>query len=371
MSTIETYLKILCIGIAKRLCDTIGKLMRILVTGNLGYIGSVLTEVLTSKGYEVVGLDTEYYEAITPLPKNKSLIKQIRKDIRDISIEDLEGIDGVIHLAALSNDPLGEFDPSLTEDINYKSTIKLAKLAKKTGVKRFIYSSSQSMYGVSKTDEELDEDASKKKAITAYAKTKWKAELGLKKLSDDKFLVVCFRPSTVFGASPRLRCDIVFNNLVACAYTMGKIEIKSDGTPWRPVVHVRDVCSAFIAGLEAPKKLVAGESFNVGIPDGNFTVKDLAEAAQRVVPGSTLVFTGEHGKDSRTYRVSFKKILTELKDYFKPEWDLDKGGRELVEFFKRINFSEKAFRGRKTLRLAQLKYLIEKKKIDKNFYWIK
>ena len=343
--------------------------MRILVTGNLGYIGSVLTEVLASKNYEVVGLDTGYYDGVASSPKNKRLVKQIQKDIRNISAEDLAGIDGVIHLAALSNDPVGEFDPSLTEDINYKSTIKLAKLAKKAGVKRFIYSSSQSMYGVSDTDEELDEDASKKKAITAYAKTKWKAELGLKKLHDDKFLVVCFRPSTVFGASPKLRCDIVFNNLVACAYTMGKIEIKSDGTPWRPVVHVKDVCSAFIAGLEAPKKLVGGESFNVGIPDGNFTVKDLAEAAQRAVPGSSLVFTGEHGKDARTYKVSFKKILKVLKDYFKPEWDLDKGGKELVKFFKKNGFNEEIFRGRKTNRLPQLKYLIENKRLDNNLFW--
>ena len=181
---------------------------------------------------------------------------------------------------------------------------------------------------------------------------------------------MCFRPSTVFGASPRLRCDIVFNNLVACAYTTGKIEIKSDGTPWRPVVHVRDVCSAFIAGIEAPISLVGGRSYNVGVPDGNFTVRDLAEAAQRSVPGSALVFTGEHGSDSRTYRVSFKRILTELKDYYRPTWNLDMGGKELVDFFRRINFTENDFRGKTTTRLAKLNDLLDIKKLDSNLHWI-
>lgn len=345
--------------------------MKILVTGNQGYIGSVLTESLFSAGHNIVGLDTNYYEGITSSRNGDKIIKQIEKDIRNIAEEDLEGIDAVIHLAALSNDPLGELTPQLTSDINYKATLETARLAKKAGVKRFIYSSSQSMYGISETDEELDEDNSEKNAITTYAKTKWQAEQELRKLGDDSFVVVCFRPSTVFGVSPKLRTDIVFNNLVACAFTSGKIEIKSDGTPWRPVVHVKDVCAAFLAGLDAPKELVANESFNVGIPDGNFTVRDLAEAAQRAVPGSELVFTGEFGKDARTYKVSFKKILNVLKDYYKPEWDLDKGGKELVDFFKKIKFTEKDFRGRKTNRLAQLKYLIDMKRLDDNLVWQK
>ena len=176
---------------------------------------------------------------------------------------------------ALSNDPLGELAPGLTEEINFGGTIRLAKLAKQKGIKRFVYSSSQSMYGISDTEEELEEDKSQKNAITAYARTKWEAECALKELHNDDFTVVCFRPSTVFGASPRLRSDIVFNNLVACAYTTGKIEIKSDGSPWRPVVHVKDVCAAYIAGIEAPTELVGGRSYNVGIQNGNFTVRDL------------------------------------------------------------------------------------------------
>lgn len=335
--------------------------MRILVTGNNGYIGSVLTKILIDKGYEVIGLDTNYYS----LPKEN----QINKDIRNVSREDLKDIEAIIHLAALSNDPLGEFDARLTEEINFKATIRLAELAKETGVKRFVFVSSQSMYGVSKNDEELDEDNSLKNPLTAYAKTKWQAECEIKKLGFDDFTVVCFRPSTVFGPSPNFRADIVFNSLVASAYTTGKIEIKSDGTPWRPVVHIKDVCSAFIAGLEAPKELVVGQSFNVGIKNGNYTVKQLAEAAKEVVPGTSLVFTGEHGADSRTYRVSFKKILAVLKDYYKPEWDLNRGGKELVEFFKRVGFTEEMFRGRICNRLAQLKYLVENQKLDKNLLW--
>jgi len=334
--------------------------MRILVTGNNGYIGSVLSKLLLEKGYQVVGLDTNYY----------SETEQVNKDIRNISAEDLKDIDVIIHLAALSNDPLGEFDPKITEEINYQATKSLANLAEQAGVKRFIYASSQSIYGISEIDEELDEDNSKKDPLTAYAKTKWNAERELKKLGSDNFTVVCFRPSTVFGPSSNFRADIVFNNLVACTYTTGKIEIKSDGSPWRPVVHIKDVCKAFIAGLEAPKELIANQSFNVGIKNGNYTVKELAQAAQKAVPKSSLVFTGEHGVDARTYKVCFNKILTVLKDYYKPEWDLTKGGKELVEFFDKIKFTEEMFRGRECNRLAQLKYLVENQKIDENLYWI-
>lgn len=330
--------------------------MKILVTGNLGYIGSVLVPILQKNGHEVIGYDIGYYKDCL-LYDDKTEIKQITKDIRDVSSEDVTGIDAIIHLAALSNDPLGELSPGLTEEINLGGTLKIAELAKIAGVKRFIYSSSQSMYGISTFQGELDEYDSEKNPITSYAITKWDAELALNKLQTPEFIVTSFRPSTVFGASPRLRCDIVFNNLVACAYTTGKIEIKSDGTPNRPVVHVKDVCAAYLAGINAPAELVAGRAFNVGIPNGNFTVRQLAEAAQRSVPGSELTFTGEHGNDARTYRVSFNRILTELKDYFNPEWDLDKGGKELVELFNKVNFKEEDFRGKKTTRLMQLTYL--------------
>ena len=342
--------------------------MRVLVTGNRGYIGSVLTPILETRGHEVVGFDTGYYDdaMLLPVPDPE---KQITKDIRDVSADDLAGMDAVIHLAALSNDPLGELAPGLTEEINRDASIALGTLAKSAGVKRFVYASSQSMYGVADPNTEVEESTGNaEQAITAYARTKWEAEVALKKLNDEDFAVVCMRPSTVFGASPRLRSDIVFNNLVGCAYTTGKIEIKSDGSPWRPVVHIRDVSNAFVAALDAPGQLVTGESFNVGVPDGNYTVRDLAEAAQRCVPGSSLVFTGEH-KDNRSYRVSFKKILSTLKDYYKPVWNLDRGGKELVDFFKLVNFTEKMFRGRDTVRLQQISHLQEHGALDANLRW--
>ena len=285
---------------------------KVLLTGNSGYIGSVLSMILEEKGYIVTGLDTGYFEECV-FGEEMSRYRTIRKDIRDVEEEDLSGNDYIIHLAGLSNDPLGEFAPELTESINYKSTVNLAKKAERVGIKRFVFASSQSMYGVASLDEELDENLSEKNPVTAYAKTKWTAEQELMAMNKSNFTVVSFRPSTVFGASPRLRCDIVFNSFVASAYTTGKIEIKSDGSPWRPVVHIRDVSKALIAGIEAPKELVGGESYNVGIRDGNYTVRDLAEAVQKEVSGSKLHFTGEHGKDSRTYRVSFKKNTHRVK----------------------------------------------------------
>jgi nucleoside-diphosphate-sugar epimerase len=327
--------------------------MKVLVTGNQGYIGTVLTEILEDKNYEVIGYDVGYFEDCN-LKHIKNNLHQIKKDIRDISQDNLEDIDFVIHLSGLSNDPLGEFNKKLTEEINYSATIKLAKLAKKAGVKRFIYASSQSMYGISSNDNELDEYESEKKPVTEYAKTKWKAETELNKLNSEDFTVVSFRPSTVFGSSPRLRCDIVFNNFVACAYTTGKIEIKSDGSPWRPVIHVKDVCSAFISGIEAPKKLVSGKAFNVGIKNGNYTVKQLAESAKKAVPGSEIYFSNEH-TDPRTYRVNFSRILNDLKEYYKPVWNLDLGAQELISFFEEIKFTKEDFYGYKTNRLLCLK----------------
>ena len=333
-----------------------------MVTGDRGYIGSVLVPILINKKYSVVGYDSGYFSANLLEGYNEDY-DRITKDIRDVAIEDLKGVDCVIHLAGLSNDPLGELSPNLTEDINYTGTIRLAEMSRKAGVSRFVYASSQSMYGISDTSHELDEDNSEKNPVTAYAIAKWNAEKVLHSMVSESFIVTSFRPSTVFGASPRLRCDIVFNNLLACAYTTGRIEIMSDGTPWRPIVHVEDVCSAFIAGIEAPSNLVSGRAFNVGIPDGNFTVRDIAEAAQRSVPGSELIFTGRH-TDPRTYKVSFNRILTELEDFFRPRWDLDMGGKELVNFFDRIGFTENDFRGESTIRLKQLLSLKEMNCID-------
>jgi nucleoside-diphosphate-sugar epimerase len=343
--------------------------MKILVTGDRGYIGSVLVPMLIKQGHEVVGFDAGFFSS-NLLKKNEINYQKITKDIRDISNNDLKGIQVVIHLAGLSNDPLGEFSPLLTEDINFHGTINLVNLAKDLGVNRFVYASSQSMYGVSSSNSELDEDDSKKNPVTAYAIAKWHAEQQINKISTDEFVITSLRPSTVFGASPRLRCDIVFNNLVACAYTTGKIEIMSDGSPWRPIVHIQDVCSAFIAGFEAPASLVSGRAFNVGVPDGNFTVRQIAEAAQRSVPGSELIFTGEHS-DPRTYKVSFKRILKELSSYYKPKWNLDMGGKELVDFFDEVGLTEKNFRGLDTIRLKQLLYLKDNNMLDDTLRIIK
>ena len=340
---------------------------KVLVTGNLGYIGTVLVDILKDS-HDVVGYDAGFFKDCN-LVDVSCPIKQIYKDIRDVSIDDLKEIDFVIHLAALSNDPLGELNPSLTNEINFLSTKKLATLSKENGVKRFIYVSSQSMYGISDTSIEVDEINSEKKPVTEYAKTKWDAEIFLNTLNDENFTVVSFRPSTVFGVSPRLRSDIVFNNLVACAYTTNKIEIKSDGTPWRPVIHVRDVVSALIAGINAPKKVVSGKSYNVGIKNGNYTVRDLADAVKKIMPKCEIIFTGEHLVDPRSYKVSFKRILNELNEYYKPSWTLEKGGLELINFFNEINFTEKEFRGTKTNRIANIKEKLDTQ-LDNNLRYI-
>lgn len=340
----------------------------ILLTGDRGYIGSVFAPILADRGYRVIGFDSGYFaDCLLTTPFEG--YERINRDLRDLTPNDLAGIDAVIHLAGLSNDPLGELAPQLTEEINREATLRLAHLAKAAGVKRFVYSSSQSMYGVSATDTELDEDASEKHPITAYARTKWQAEQALAQMATENFVTVSFRPSTVFGASPRLRCDVVFNNLVACAYTTGKIEIKSDGAPWRPVVHVRDVCAAYLAGLEAPVERVRGRAFNVGIHGGNFTVRQLAEAAGGSVPGAQVIYTGEHGKDARTYRVSFRRILSELRDWYVPQWTLERGAEELLEFFARCKLTEEQFRGAKTNRLVQIKRLLHTGQLDERLRW--
>lgn len=342
--------------------------MNILVTGDRGYIGSVLVDELLKLNHILTGIDNCYYEENYFL-KPKYEYKLIKKDIRDINLNDLRGYNVVIHLAALSNDPLGELSKNITQEINYNSTTNLAKLAKKAGVERFIYTSTQSLYGISNTNDELDEVLSKKNPITEYAKAKWNSEKDLLNFNSSEFNIVILRPSTVFGVSPRLRTDIVFNNLVACAYSLGKIIIKSDGSPWRPIIHIKDLCSAIIACINAPAKLINGKIYNVGIKNGNYRVLDLAQAAKNVVKNCEIFFTNEH-TDPRTYKVSFTKINTELTEYFKPEWDLEKGAKELMHFFEKVNFSEKDFAGRKSIRLKQIKYLIDNKIIDDQLRYI-
>ena len=336
----------------------------VMITGNLGYIGSVMVPILAEDGYDVTGYDCGYYEDCYLVPASQPLVRQIKKDVRDCTTEDFAGIDYVIHLAGLSNDPLGDFDETLTYEINYEGTMRMARCAKEAGVKRFVYASSQSVYGISDVSRALDEEG-EKNPITAYAKTKWKCECELRELCTDDFIITYLRPATAYGASPNLRCDIVFNAFVAYAFTSKMIEIKSDGTPWRPMSHIRDISAAFAAVLKAPAELVKNQSFNVGTKDNNYVVKQLAEAAQGAVPGCGLTFTGEH-TDPRSYRVSADKILTVLKDYYMPQWNIEKGGKELMEYYESIRFDRETFDSYKCNRLKCLKKRIQEGAINEN-----
>tara|TARA_B100002051_G_C16635869_1_gene585878 strand:+ start:34 stop:1065 length:1032 start_codon:yes stop_codon:yes gene_type:complete len=343
--------------------------MNILITGINGYVGSVLGNFMYEKGYNVKGLDNNYYEDCllqNIQPKYKTLIK----DIRDIEISDFNGIDCVIHLASISNDPLGELDPDNTYDINYKATIKLAEYAKKNKVKKFIFASSQSIYGISKTKNEINEDTAIINPITAYAKSKWMCEEDLKKLSDSNFNVVFLRPSTVFGSSPRMRCDIVYNNLLAYGFTTKEIQIMSDGSPWRPIVHINDLCLAFYAVVNYKNyKDLNNQAFNVGIDEGNYTVKEMANKVKSLISDTNLIFKNQHS-DPRTYKVSFNKIYEFFEKDFKPKYNLDNGGLEIINFFSTINLNYKTFNSSKCIRIKKIKELIKNKKINEKLKWL-
>jgi len=338
--------------------------MNVLVTGNLGYIGSVLTPLLEDSKYSVTGFDSGYFRDCT-LVTTRNAYMQIIKDIRDVSITDLIGIDVVIHLAALSNDPVGEIDPILTNSINFEATVTLANLARCAGVERFIYASTQSMYGISDSNEELDEYASKKNPITAYAKSKWLAEQEIFKLSNDNFHVMAFRFATVFGVSPRLRSDIVFNNLMANAFLYKEIRINSDGTPWRPIIHVQDACKAILAGIIAPTQTVSGKAFNVGYKSGNYTVLQLAQNILELLPDCKLSLNNEQLTDNRSYRVSFNRIYSELPEYFHPTWTLSTGALELKNFFEKLELTSEILLGEKCIRMKKLQQLQALGTLDK------
>jgi nucleoside-diphosphate-sugar epimerase len=316
-----------------------------------------------SRGYSVQGLDAGFFQdcLIGPAPADPPTYF---KDVRDIEATDIEGFDALIHLAALSNDPLGELRPELTEEINRDATIRVAELAKGAGVKRFIYASSQSMYGIAALDEELDEEYSEKNPLTAYAKTKWEAEQQIRQMADEEFCVVCFRPSTVFGFSPRQRCDIVFNNLVGAGVFDGVVRVKSDGSPWRPVIHIADVCTALMSGLAAPIDVINGQAFNVGPLEGNYRVKELAEIAAKVSGASDIVYEQTAAPDERTYRVSFLKINTILNPYLNSFTSLASGGSDMVTRWKLHEFERQDFEGKATNRLRCLNSHISSKKLS-------
>ncbi len=340
----------------------------VLVTGNTGYIGTVMTEFLQEHSYKVVGLDYNYYEGCNFYPSNIRPYKQITKDIRDVSKEDLDETSAVIHLAALSNDPLGEINPSLTHKINCTSSVKLAKLAKSQGIKKFLFASSCSIYGVAPYDKPLPEEAPST-PVTAYAKAKSNAEKGILKLADEDFHPVYMRSATVYGVSPSLRLDLVVNNLVARSYLTGKVTILSDGTPWRPIIHVKDFCQAFLAVLESSEEKISNETFNVGRNEENYRVLDIAKRVKEIVPNSQVEILNKSEADERTYRVDFTKIKTTV-PLFKPSWNLSKGIEELYKAYKKYGLTQKDLESPKYFRVRWIRHLIESKKLDQDLKWM-
>jgi nucleoside-diphosphate-sugar epimerase len=343
--------------------------MKLLVTGVEGYIGCLLAPYLQAKGHEIVGLDTGYYRDGW-LFSDRQLVpgfpRTINRDIRQVQPEDLEGVDAVVHLAELSNDPLGANKPELTHQINHQASVRLAELARAAGVKRFVYTSSCSVYGVADGEEPMTEK-SPTNPQTAYAVCKTLVERDVAPLATPTFSPTFLRNATAYGASPRMRFDIVLNNLCGIAATAGRIVMTSDGTPWRPLVHVLDICEAISCVLEAPRDAIHGEIFNVGHDADNYQVREIAEIVKGVYPGCELTF-GPPGGDNRSYKVSFAKIHGQLPG-FKCSWDARKGAAQLRNVFQRIGLDKEGFDARPFTRLKQLKYLQATEQLDDELFW--
>ena len=341
--------------------------MKILVTGTEGYLGCLLAPLLIEKGHEVIGVDTGYYKVGWLYNGTQATAKTLNKDIRHISLEDLQGVEAIVHMAELSNDPTGQLSPNITYDINHVGSVRLAKLAKQAGVRRFVYMSSCSVYGVA-TEGDVTEE-SPVNPQTAYAECKTMVERDVKPLASDDFSPTFMRNATAFGASPRMRFDIVLNNLSGLAWTTKEIKMTSDGTPWRPLVHALDIAKAIICTLEAPRDIIHNQIFNVGDTANNYRVKEIAEFVAEAFPGCKLSF-GNSGSDNRSYRVSFEKINTILPG-FKCDWDAGLGAKQLFDVFNQIDMTEDVFFSRGFTRLKQLEYLIRTQQIDKDFFWAK
>ncbi|NWF61679.1 MAG: SDR family oxidoreductase [Fischerella sp.] len=341
--------------------------MKVLVTGTEGYLGSLLPPLLIQRGHEVIGVDTGFYKVGWLYHGTEVTAKTLNKDIRHITLEDLQGVEAVVHMAELSNDPTGQLAPHITYDINHKGSVRLAKLAKEAGVRRFVYMSSCSVYGVA-TEGDVTEQ-SPVNPQTAYAECKTLVERDVKPLADDDFSPTFMRNATAFGASPRMRFDIVLNNLAGLAWTTKEIKMTSDGTPWRPLVHALDICKAIVCTLEAPRDIVHNQIFNVGDTANNYRVKEIAEIIADVFPGCQLSF-GSQGADNRSYRVSFEKINTMLPG-FKCDWNAEQGAKQLFDLFSQIDMTEDIFLSRGFTRLKQLEYLIRTQQIDQDFFWAK
>lgn len=339
--------------------------MKIVLTGCDGYLGSLLGPELLRKGHEVTGVDTGFYREGTLYRAGGTLPLTLTKDLRQIGVEDLQGAEAVVHLAELSNDPLGQLAPNITFDINHKGSVHLAEIARQAGVSRFVYTSSCSVYGVAESD--YVDESSPVNPQTAYAICKTLVERDLKPMASDQFSPTFLRNATAYGASPHMRFDIVLNNLSGLAWTTKEIRMTSDGTPWRPLVHGLDICRAIIAVLEAPREAVHNEIFNVGDTKHNYRVKEIAAIVAETFPGCQLSL-GAPGQDNRSYRVSFEKIRKHLPG-FQCAWDARLGAQQLYALFKKIDMAPEVFQHRTFTRLKQLEYLIRTRQIDESFFW--